>query len=306
MTADALMRDIDYPALFRAADAASRSGQARFLCLFKADLVLLVMGALLTAVAVADIDHLRLLRGAAAVAFASSVLLTVIMRQRNDEEAWYGGRAAAESVKTRTWLYMMAADPFPGSLSPQEADRQFADDLASILRQQEQLGLALRPGQSDQRVQITDAMRSLREADLPEKRRTYGTDRVEHQCKWYSKNARDNHIAELRYYLLAIASQAAALITATIMTVWPATPLNYTAVFATLAAAFMSWTQVKKHNELAQIYEITSNELGLVADQLMHVKTHDELSGFVKDAESAISREHTLWVARRSFRLGRL
>ena len=90
-----------------------------------------------------------------------------------------------------------------------------------------------------------------------------------------------------------------------VLVIWPATPFDYAAVLATLATAFISWTQAKKYGELAQVYEITANELGAVADQLIHVRTDSDLSRYVKEAETAISREHTLWVARRSFRLGR-
>jgi hypothetical protein len=296
---------IQYPALFRVAERTSESAQRIFLRLFRANLGLLLAGALFASISSDDIAYLRVLRTGAAFAFATSVLVSIVMRQRNDEEAWYGGRAAAESIKTRTWLYMMAADPYPPDLSPRDADRRFTDDLASILRQQDQLGIVLQPDLSDERVQIPEYMRQVRTMNWSERLTIYRESRVLEQCGWYSKNARVNHQSERMYYWLTIGSQVAALGAAVWMAIWPVATFDYTAVIATLAASYMSWTQLKKYGELAHIYEITSNELGLVAEQLPHIGSQEELAGFVKDAESAISREHTLWVARRSYRLSR-
>jgi len=83
---------------------------------------------------------------------------------------------------------------------------------------------------------------------------------------------------------------------------WPQSPLDYAAVLSAAGAALISWTQVKKYQELAQSYDVTAQELGMVAEQLRHIGDEPRFSTFVSEAESAISREHTLWVARRSGR----
>jgi hypothetical protein len=76
-------------------------------------------------------------------------------------------------------------------------------------------------------------------------------------------------------------------------------PINPTGTFSTLAAAAMAWLQVKRYQELAQSYLLAAHELGLIEAQSLHVHTEVELSAFVANAENAISREHTMWVARR-------
>ena len=66
-----------------------------------------------------------------------------------------------------------------------------------------------------------------------------------------------------------------------------------------MAAAFVAWLQLKRHQELANSYALAAQELSFIAEQIQRVETAGEFSKFVSDAENAISREHTLWAARR-------
>lgn len=56
---------------------------------------------------------------------------------------------------------------------------------------------------------------------------------------------------------------------------------------------------MRQHEELAQSYAVAALELGFIEEQVGRVSDDKGLSAFVADAESAISREHTLWIARR-------
>jgi hypothetical protein len=58
--------------------------------------------------------------------------------------------------------------------------------------------------------------------------------------------------------------------------------------------------QVKKYQETAQSYSVTSQELGFIEALARTVSTEEQFSLFVENAEFAISREHTLWIARRT------
>lgn len=68
-----------------------------------------------------------------------------------------------------------------------------------------------------------------------------------------------------------------------------------------LIAAGAAWLAVKQFAPLASAYSIAARELALQADRLRHV-TESDWSGTVADAEEAISREHTLWLASRTGR----
>jgi hypothetical protein len=50
---------------------------------------------------------------------------------------------------------------------------------------------------------------------------------------------------------------------------------------------------------VAQSYAIATMDLGLIQEQGARIEGDAQLAAFVADAENAISREHTLWVARR-------
>jgi hypothetical protein len=60
----------------------------------------------------------------------------------------------------------------------------------------------------------------------------------------------------------------------------------------------MTWTQLKKNDQLAQSYGLAAQELLLISGQAIEIKTNEELSAYVVNSENAISREHTMWLAR--------
>jgi hypothetical protein len=75
--------------------------------------------------------------------------------------------------------------------------------------------------------------------------------------------------------------------------------VNLTGVFSASAAGAMAWTQVKKYQELAQSYAMAAMDLGIAREKLAHVAGDIQFEAFVADSESAISREHTMWITRR-------
>ena len=78
------------------------------------------------------------------------------------------------------------------------------------------------------------------------------------------------------------------------MSFWPVDPL------IVLATSIVGWIQIKKFNELAAAYAVTAHEIGLINITLEHSDDVKNFSDFVIDAETAFSREHTLWIARQA------
>lgn len=66
------------------------------------------------------------------------------------------------------------------------------------------------------------------------------------------------------------------------------------------AASIAAWTGLRQYRSLAVAYALTAHELRLVRDSLPHAEDEARWAQVVSDAEQAISREHTLWRARRS------
>ena len=159
---------IELPALFSAADTSSTNAQRRHLRLAIGQLVLLA-GASLTSVFTwksGDISYAALL-GAVAIVFAG--VFRVQLQMTNPSKSWYQGRAAAESVKTLSWRYTVAGDPFPAELTEAAADKIFVERLRDVLVDMDRLTVTI-GGEGEE---ITEWMRNVRGAPLAERKQDY-------------------------------------------------------------------------------------------------------------------------------------
>jgi hypothetical protein len=79
------------------------------------------------------------------------------------------------------------------------------------------------------------------------------------------------------------------------------TNVNVLGIAAALTVAAAAWLRTKDHEGLAEAYNVTARELAKVEQQGERgFASEQEWSEYVADAENAFSREHTLWLARRS------
>ena len=72
-----------------------------------------------------------------------------------------------------------------------------------------------------------------------------------------------------------------------------------TELITTIISALIGWVQIKKYNELSASYALTAHEIGLVKEQSYYISGEKDFLDFIRDAETAFSREHTQWQARR-------
>jgi hypothetical protein len=287
------------PNLYAAADKASAVAQQRYLRIFLADLGLLAAGAALTTQSPFGMLAEDIARIAGAVLLTLSLLATILLTSRNYEQIWYGGRAAAESVKTLAWRYMMRAAPYSRDLSAREADQLFAGDIRTVLLEAHHPSFGFRL-ESSPAPQITADMQRIRGLDLAERKAVYEQYRLEDQRNWYANKATFNEKQERRGFYAVMFLQGVAAAYAIVLAALPAIETNLLGILSTMGAAFLAWMQVKRHQELAQAYAIAAHELSLAADLAQHATTEDQFTQFVVEAESAVSREHTLWIARRN------
>ena len=147
--------------------------------------------------------------------------------------------------------------------------------------------------------QITETMRRLRSEGVPVRLAAYLSGRIRDQRKWYSGKATLNRRAQIGWFCCVVVAQAAALAAAIWSVSYAESIPNLTGVLSSAAAACIAWMQVKRQRELAQAYALAAHELGLIQEKARNVSTVAELAAFVADSENAISREHTMWVARR-------
>jgi hypothetical protein len=287
-----------FPALYRCADDASSTGQKWYVRWVTINLSLLFSGALAGSLGLADVESQRVVNTIAAVFFFSAVGVTILIATRRWERTWYAGRAVAESAKSLTWKFVCSADPFPPTMSYQEALGLFTTSLGELLNENKQLA-SLLAGPDAAEQQVTSYMDGLRSAAIGVKLDTYLSQRVVEQQAWYSQKSADNRKKRNVWFVLLVAFQMAAGGAAVLLAVCPAFPWRAATVFSTLASATGAWGAMKRYQEIAQAYGLAAQELSLIAARAPFVGTEVELARFVNDAETAISREHAMWVARR-------
>jgi hypothetical protein len=289
----------DYPALFLAADSASRIAQKRHLTFTGVILGALVASAALGALSGVFHSAAKALALASTAGAALSFMLTAMRKALKPEKLWYSGRAVAESAKSLAWRYMTGADPYPPNLPSAEADSRFIADLKSLVKDQGQAALGFGSEFSD-RPQITPRMREARSAPLEQRRQLYIAARINDQRKWYGAKARRSQTIANRYFVVIQVSQALTLAATVLLLSSLGSKWNLGGVFSALASALIAWLQVRQHEELAQSYSATALDLGFIEEQAASVATDQALAAFVGDAENTVSHEHSLWIARRN------
>jgi hypothetical protein len=287
----------DLPWLARAASDASASAQRWHLRLMGLNLTLLVAAALCSAPDWSSDTVRQTTAAATAMLMALGLVMTSIIQRERNERAWYDGRAVAESAKTVAWRYITCAEPYQCTREPAEVDRALIADLASILNsRQEFTRMIVMDGTQEA---ISEHMRSARLLKCEERKQIYLRDRIADQEKFYGRNAVINRHRERQWFYAIVGAQVLGMTLAISEAFWVDAPIKVAGVFATLAAAGFAWVQLKQHKELAQAYGLAAQDLALIRAQAAFVKTDADLSAFVGDAENAISREHTMWIARR-------
>jgi hypothetical protein len=293
-----IVSDQDMPALFRSADHVSTEAQRGFVRCMAADLSLIVLSSVIGAFSFNSTTAKSFLALLSAVLMAAGLLLTIYMRSQRFEHNWYDGRAVAESVKTRAWRFMTCSDPYLEELKEEEFSRLFLQTLQEVMKERKGFSASLGTDVGLE-PQITQKMLAIRKMPLLDRKSIYLTQRINDQRQWYSNKSRTNKKSAKFWFNSIMLAQMFALLFSLALIQFPDLPINLASIFAAAAAAFIAWLQLKRHQELSNSYGLASQELGLIAEQAQHINTPGKLSTFVLDAENAISREHTLWIARR-------
>lgn len=288
------MNEKDYPAIYRAADKASIRAQNRYLWSVRIYSFLLIAAAGATVYGLQDTKVAII----AALLIIGSIILTILMVLQKDEDAWYRSRAVAESVKTSSWRFMMRADPYLDTNEVQVAKSNFKNRLHSILNEHKDLAHEL-GGELSSQEQITEQMCNIRALPLDERVDFYRTHRIDDQRNWYAKKSSYNKKCGKLWFGLLIAAQVIAILFVVLRVGYPYWPYWPAEVFVVSAGAALTWIQVKRFRELAAAYGLTAHELGIIRNDLESVSDEKSFAQFVMDSESAFSREHTQWLARK-------
>lgn len=288
------LADKDLPGVWRDADATSLSGQKWTLRYSRlrlgGSLLGAVGGAISSFAGIFDVAAVVVLLGFF-VALSGELAAWV----HRPEETWYEGRAVAESAKTLAWRYAVAADPFPASL-----DRRAAHDLLRE-RMSEVVGeVSNRIVLVSDQPTVTDQMLAVRGLNFEERRSIYIDGRTRDQQRWYARKATANRKSETGWRIALVVAEVVAIVLAALR-ISGGWEIDLAGLMAAVIAAGAAWISVKQYSPLASAYSVAAAELAIQSEKLRDV-SEEEWSDFVADAEEAISREHTMWLASRTGR----
>lgn len=291
----------DLPGIYYEASEASMSAQRTFLRLIKLNIFFLVVLSTLSSINISFIskEYQFLIPLISTFFLILTIMITFATDSGKYEKKWYDGRAIAESLKTLSWKFMMKAQPFL-NLSKADAETKFLEDFKEIKNAIKPAGDIFGSNPRANMHQLTDTMKKVYNSDLETRKGTYELNRIQNQQNWYKKNTTINSKKAEYFYWIIIICQLVAILCSFAMIYMPNSIFNPTGFIATIISAFMTWTQLKKYQNLAESYGITSVELGLIQDTIPSISSDEQFSRFVAESETAISREHTFWRARRT------
>lgn len=212
------------------------------------------------------------------------------------DQDWYRCRALAESVKTSTWRFAMRAHPFQDAENIAQPKAEFRNLLRDILKANQHLAENLQNADSDQ---FTESMIEIRRLPLEERIAYYVENRIDDQRRWYAQKSKANKRAFRFWVVFTIVAYVLAAVSLNGEQLGiAATTYAFDPLIVVVTSA-IGWMQMKRHSELMASYNLTAHEIGINRSNSDAVKTENELSSFVNEAELAFSREHTQWVARR-------
>lgn len=283
----------DYPALYDSANRASIDSQRYYMTSMKWYIGLSIFAALLSVY----IKESTLAGILAAIAFFAILFLTIFQGVKRFDRTWYNGRAVAESVKTRTWRFIMRAEPYFDVESINSVKQEFCNDLKDILEQNRELGSSL-SHESVTNDTISKSMLKIRTLSVTDRLNYYISNRINEQRSWYHTRASQNKRLANNWFLVLVITNSVVILLLLIEVGYKIYNLP-TPSLIVAGTSVVSWMQIKKFQDLATSYGLTAHEIGIIKEQSFKVQGERELSDFVKDAENAFSREHTQWVARK-------
>jgi integral membrane protein len=289
-----ILTDADLPGVWRNADDESKRGQLLTLWLTGVK----IGGGLTSAVGSIfswHLGHLNLSAWVILIGFIVAFICEVFTLGLKPERIWYEGRAVAESVKTLAWRYAVCADPFPKRMPRSEAEPKFRQRISSIT---DQMSDKIIFDNSDS--VISDTMSALRKLSFKERRDAYVQGRTLEQREWYSKKARANQQRATASWTLLTIVEIVAIILA-VGRIFGRWNFDFAGLLAATISAGTAWVAVKQYSSLASAYSVATKELGIQASKLETVNEAD-WAVVAADAEEAISREHTTWLASRTGR----
>lgn len=288
--------DEDMPQLFKAADRASLDAQNYLVKGKRMRLVLVVLSAAMGATAWrVGASHVDVLAILSTLLFVGALLIEGLLWKGRPDRTWYDARAVAESAKTVAWKFAVRGEPFRDEgMSEREMLLQVVGTLEDIRLQFRGLDLAAINAKS-----VSPWMQEQRLSPWDERKALYLHERLLDQKTWYTKKATYNKRRSGQWRAALVVLEFLGVVTSLAVAFSSSVPL-FAPMVAALVAAIVAWMETKQHDFNARAYSAAVADLAQAEARLEIAETEQEWANEVKNAEEAISREHTLWLASRT------
>lgn len=289
------LEDNDLPGFWRCADNASIKAQKTVLLLVKLRFFGLIFAALLGVIA--SVTSWKFISVLISVCFLMVLLVEALEILLQPNQNWYSGRALAESAKTLAWRFAVCGAPFDKDLSLSEAKELLRERIDEVSKEASDKIII----DSDHPI-VTEAMVKLRQSSFEERKKAYISQRLENQYVWYANKAKWNQKRATYWKIILITGEFLATGIAGSQYIG-LIPINIAGLLSTIVGCASTWIAVKQFSNLASAYSITASELAILKSKVEDITDPDKWAIEVDDAEEAISREHTLWLASRIGRI---
>ena len=294
----------NYPGLHNSASNASKMSQDAYFRLQGWYLRSLIAGGIAGAsISLVPGPALKWVFAAIAFILVVGLLILWITRSRQDDKTWFDCRAVAESVKTASWRFMMRIPPFQSDAT---CENNFLTLLKEIREARPIFRRQLAMGLISDTASISDFMRRARVLSFDEKKSFYVEQRLRDQKKYYSSNAQINSKKSSRWFWTIVSLQFLAVAAAIVQATLGGLGTNFVPVITTCAAVAVAWSQMKRHDELFMTYSVAAQELLDFETIAEKVDSESKFAQLVEQVEGTISREHTMWCAKRDVKIERI
>lgn len=212
------------------------------------------------------------------------------------EIPWYDARAAAESIKTVYWRYIVKAEPFAATLSRRESEVAFLRRIEDVL-----IGLGKSPGSRTELAEqeVLDWAWAVRTSDIAHRVNFYVRERVEEQSSWYARKS-DLVLGYVRRASYVAISAAVLAFALSILSFWSDSAGSWSEVSFEVSVVVFGYAAIRNYRRDSRVYEFTLQEIQTAARQIHAQVSQSEWARLVDEIEEVFSREHVTWQASHS------
>lgn len=210
------------------------------------------------------------------------------------EVAWYDSRAAAESIKTLYWRYLVCGRPFGLGLTHEEADEILEQSIGEILTG---LGRESEGPFVDGETKVW--AHQVRSSSLAERIDLYRQRRVEDQLSWYLKKSQDLRRRSRILAAVSFLCTLAVLVLAIVATV-RSKPFQFNDPIFQIAVVTFGYAGIRQYSKDSRVYEFTASEIRNVHSELASIHSESQWDTLVDEIEKVFSREHVTWQTSRA------